>query len=370
MPILAAVALALLAAPGASAETAQPAAVPSSFTIRNLGAFPGDYSGDAAGINNWGDAVGYSLTDDFVNFVPVRPVLFANRQVFRFHSLPYEPPGFDRGSAVAINDEGVAVGTVFAAKGPTHAAQFAPSATSDLGTVLPDGNSYATGINNRGQVVGYADAVLGENGILTHAVRYAGGKVIDLGVLPGGSYSYATGINDQGVAVGYATTATGSLHAVSFANGQIADLGVPPGGSSSMALGINNQGQAVGSADFGTGASHAALFANGTITDLGTLPGGANSVATAINNLGQAVGWSDNGTGFSRPVLFVRGQVIDLGTFAGITNAYPAAINDLGQVVGTVELAISPDPDLQRTLGVMWTPAAQAIMPRQVTGTR
>ena len=342
--------------PGASAETAAAVASPM-FTIRNLGAFPGDFAGAAFGLNNWGDAVGYSLTFDPANFMPQRPDLFANHQVLRFHSMPSEPRPLDRGVALAINDAGVAIGYAFGPKGPTHAAQFAPNATSDLGTLLESGNSYASGINNLGQIVGYADAILSDNGIEIHAARYAGGRVIDLGILSSGGNSYATAINDQGVAVGYASTATGAIHAVRFVNGTVIDLGTPAGGAASMALGINNSGQAVGAAEFSAGVTHAALFANGLIQDLGTLPGGSGSIATAVNNLGQAVGSSSNASGAQRPVLFANGQVIDLGTFAGITAAHPTAINDLGQIVGTVDL-VSVDTDYIRTLGVMWTPAA------------
>ena len=355
----------------APAEAATRSVVSSPFfNIRNLGAFPGDFSGSAQGLNNWGDAVGFSQTFDLADGMPQRATLFANRQVLRFHSMPAETPGLDRGVALAVNDQGVAVGYAYGFKGPFHAARFAPSATSDLG-ILPGGSdSYATAINNPGEIVGYGDTAPGENGSATHAIRFAGGAAIDLGVLiPGGS-SYATGINDRGIIVGYASAPLGNTHAVSFVDGKVVDFGPPPGGFNSAAAGINNQGQAVGWADFGDGPIHAALFANGAITDLGTLPGGRSSAAAAINNLGQAVGWSDDGTGIARPVLFVAGRVIDLGTFAGVTNCYPSAINDRGQVVGTVELLNPPDIDLPRTLAVLWTPAAQAVLPAQITRIR
>lgn len=358
--VVAAACASLFFAGGAAAWAAggdRPATVPCNFIIRNLGALPGDYLASASGINNAGAAVGYSLTLDFVNFNPVRPVMFFNRNVFLLPTNPqHDLFGLDRGAAVAINDQPVAVGTVFGAKGPTHAARFVGSGATDLGTLLPDGNSYATSINNQGDIVGYADAVVGENGIQQHAVRYAGGVVTDLGILPGGGYSIATSINAHGVAVGYASIATGEPHAVRFAGGRIIDLGVPRHGSDSQAFGINNQGLAVGSANFGGGADHAALFANGSITDLGVLPGGTTSTATAINRNGHAVGWSDNGTGFVHPVMFAHRRVLDLGTPAGITDAFPAGVNDLDQVVGTVRVASSPIPDTEQTLAVTWTP--------------
>jgi len=333
--------------------------IPCDFVVANLGALPGDYAGSASGINNAGTVVGYSITFDPTNFDPEHPVMFQNRTVLLLHTLPSDgPPGLDFGAAVAINDQPVAVGTVFNPQGPSHAARFVGSGTTDLGTLPFGGNSYATSINNLGEIVGYAEAVAGQNGILSHAVHYAGGAVTDLGVLPGGSYSFAASINDQGVAVGYASTASGAFHAVRFDAGGIVDFGVPRGGAESRALAINSQGLAVGAADFGSGVDHAASFEPGQITDLGILPGGTTSIATAINNSGHAVGWADNGTGVFRPVLFAQGQVFDLGVPTGIKSAFPAAINDLDQVVGTVNVASSPISDVQQTLAASWTPTA------------
>jgi len=337
--------------------------IPCNFVVKNLGALPGDYAGSASGINNAGAVVGYSVTFDPTDFDPERPVMFQDRTVFLLHTLPNGAPGLDFGAAVAINDQPVAVGTVFNPKGPSHAARFVGSGTTDLGTLPFGGNSYATSINNLGEIVGYAEAVAGQNGILSHAVHYAGGTVTDLGVLPGGSQSFAASINDQGVAVGYALTASGAFHAVRFDAGGIVDFGVPSGGTESRALAINNQGLAVGAADFGTGIDHAASFEPGAITDLGTLPGGTTSIATAINSKGHAVGWADNGTKVFRPVLFTNGGVFDLGLPTGIANAFPAGINDLDEVVGTVDVASSPIPDAPQTLAVSWTPTASCPLP-------
>ena len=365
---IAATAAGAILANGAAARAGQAAgssAVPCTFTIHNLGVLAGDFAGTASGINNASKAVGSSETFDPVNFDPVRPVLFAS-PVIAFHTLPNEVPGLAFGDAVAISDSGVAVGTIFDPKRlATHAAQFTYS-TVDLGTLLFGSNSFATSINNLGEIVGYAEAVIPANGPkLNHAVRYAGGKVIDLGVLTAEGESFATGVNSQGVVVGYATTASGATHAVSFAQGHAVDFGVPPGGSDSRALGINKLGHAVGAADFGSGKDHAAMFINRRIIDLGTLSGGTTSTATAINGADYAVGWSDDGGTFVHPVLFARGHVIDLGTAAGIGNAYPAAINDLNQVVGTVQTTNSPISDAEQTLAALWTPTSSCNLSSQ-----
>lgn len=371
LPILATAALAFaLVVPHASAMTdSTHSAVlpPVVYTIKGLGVLPGDGASTAAGLNNWGNAVGSSVTIDPVDFMPQRPVWFTKGTIRPLPTLGSEPPGLTDGDAVAINDGGIAVGEVYGPKGPTHAAVFSPSGVADLGVVIFDQNSYATAINSLGQIVGYTVVALDNSGPYTHGVLYAGnGQITDLGALPGGRDSFAMGINDQGIVVGYAPTADNTTHALIFAHGQVTDLGVPAGGTSSAAYAINGQGQIAGAADFGSGKLHGALFANGTITDLGTLPGGSTSTASAINNTGQAVGWSDDSTGRRLPVLFSGGQVISLGIPSAATDGYAAGINDLGQIVGTVDLATTTD--LPDSRAAMWVPGNRFSLSAAATG--
>jgi uncharacterized membrane protein len=48
--------------------------------------------------------------------------------------------------------------------------------------------------------------------VFTIAVLWRGGKIINLGHYPGGTNSYATGINDQGQIVGSGNLAPGGPH--------------------------------------------------------------------------------------------------------------------------------------------------------------
>jgi probable HAF family extracellular repeat protein len=82
----------------------------------------------------------------------------------------------------------------------------------DLGTLDGGNHSWAQGINDSGQIVGYSWTTT-EGNPYEHAFLYENGTMTDLGDL-GGNTSFATAINDNGQIVGYSYTNTGELHAV------------------------------------------------------------------------------------------------------------------------------------------------------------
>src|SRR5437899_5629513 len=88
---------------------------------------------------------------------------------------------------------------------------------TDLGALLGT-NSYAYGINNQGQVVGYWSS----NGV-ARAFVYSAGAVTDLGTL-GGTNQYALSINSSGQIVGFADVTNG-IRAFVYSNGSITNLG-------------------------------------------------------------------------------------------------------------------------------------------------
>ncbi len=69
----------------------------------------------------------------------------------------------------------------------------------------------------------------------------------DLGLLSGRFGGEAYGINDGGQVVGWATTSSGNADAFLYSNGTMTDLGTL-GGNGSEAYGINASGQVVGNA--------------------------------------------------------------------------------------------------------------------------
>jgi probable HAF family extracellular repeat protein len=149
----------------------------------------------------------------------------------------------------------------------------------------PTKPSNASGLNDSGLIVGESATTNG-----THAVRFElDGTITDLGTL-GGEGSSAADINEKGDIVGYAQNAEGSWRAFLLQNGgTMIDIGTL-GGKESKATRINNKGQIVGSSISTNGEWHAFLYSDGEMKDLGTL--GNRSEALGLNDDGVVVGAS------------------------------------------------------------------------------
>jgi probable HAF family extracellular repeat protein len=230
----------------------------------------------------------------------------------------------------------------------------------------------AYGVNDAGQVVGqgmrYSNTAQGSRAFL-----WENGVMTNLGALPSsGDYSYASGINNAGQVVGFSWAATGV--AFIWQNGVRTSLGSLAGGGSgsSSAFGINNAGQVVGYSSSASG-QRAFMWQNGVMTDLGGAPPVGEYVsARDINDVGQAVGHgvSDdevNDVTIQRALLWQNGSMIDLSTAVGVAGtgwslAEATAINDLGQIVGygtnsqgefhAFMLTPVPEPEVYLMMGV------------------
>ena len=256
----------------------------------------------------------------------------ANASGYTFTDLSPQGEGFSW--ATGINNAGQVVGrsSTFGDAG-WHATIWNGTTPTDLSS-LGGGYREAYGINDSGQVVGYSNF---------HATIWNGTTPTDLGAL-GGSYSTALGINNAGQVVGNININSvgspenfgGSVYHATIWNGSTpTDLGTL--GRGSWANGINDSGQVVGSSHYtlGDSATHATIWNGTTPTDLGTL-GGSYSEATGINNAGQVVGWSDyDVTAFNYHATIWNGTTpTDLGTLGGGVS-WANGINDSGQVVGS-----------------------------------
>ena len=229
----------------------------------------------------------------------------------------------------------------------------------DLGP-LGGSRSYATGINDSGQVVGY----LFTSDSAQHAFLYdasATPKMQDLGTL-GGHDSRAMGINDSGQVVGWSYTNSGESHAFLYdsTNGMqdLNDL-IPANSGETIyqASAINTDGKIAatifrpmldvgpnvcGQEYYNWGIYLAAVLTPATagtpttyeVQNLGTL-GADFSEAASINGSGQVAGTSWNSYCWNHAFLYdsATPKMQDLGALGG-NYSHATGINDSGQVVG------------------------------------
>src|SRR5437867_2620661 len=132
------------------------------------------------------------------------------------------------------------------------------------------GPTVATGINNRGQIVGLFVA----SG--THGFLLSKGQFATIDVIPGASDTEAYGLNDKGDIVGIFTSDGGTFHGFLLTQGSFIRLDVP-GASSTNALSINNAGRIVGISR-GTG-EHGFSFSHGRFVAI-DVPGALSTQAT------------------------------------------------------------------------------------------
>jgi len=291
--------------------------------------------------------------------------------------------------ASAINSHGDVVGWSATAAGPVHGFIVRAGVMGDLGTMQGGTTSFATGINDLGQVTGYGGlnafgpqfreimnsflwengsmvplggfpfsptfntrhpttAAFGINGLtqivgtwrtphagLFHGYRWQNGVVTDV------SGGIDVPLNGAARAINEAGRIVGELgeRASLWQDGEIKDLGTLPGHLGSRALGINASAQIVGESLATDGTSRAVLWQTGEITDLGTLPNDVSSRAIGINGPAHVVGASAAADGTSRAFIWRHGNMRDLNTLipadSGWALTSAAAINDAGEIVGT-----------------------------------
>ncbi len=201
-----------------------------------------------------------------------------------------------------------------------------------------DFGSFALAINDANVSVGQDNG--GAKG--TYAAAYslrANGYLNRVPLLPPKNTSWvgtATGINDAGEIVGFAILPKGAGgRAVRFFENAAAQvIPVAAAGVSSSAQAINVHGDVVGNAG-----SQAFLYKNNRVTYLPRPPGetAGNAVAYAINASDEVVGDIVTSSG-STAFLYVNGNSYDLNSLlapnSGWAITHAAGINDAGQIIG------------------------------------
>jgi probable HAF family extracellular repeat protein len=205
-------------------------------------------------------------------------------------------------------------------------------------------NSQALAVNNLGQVVGYAEndahdpTCLPPQVLDFEAVIWGPsvGEIQQLPTLPGDTVSAASGINDRGQVIGVSgTCAAPTSRGVLWQDGTVTDLGDLGGVLNTLPYAINSSGDVVGQSDLtGDTTLHAFLWTKtGGMRDLGTLPGDPASSAFGISDDGQVVGGSCVDASFSncRAFLWQNGVMTDLNTLVrpGSTPLYLFFGNDI-----------------------------------------
>jgi len=322
----------MLLAAGATTLQAQ------TYSIKDLGALPGDSSSTAVGLNDLGQATGVSSG-------PSTGVatLFSGGSAISLGTLRTSDASF----GAALNASGQVVGYDYASSlGVSHAFLYSNGRMIDIhsASLFPAGTA-ATGISDGGDIVGYGWYTSADS----RPFLYSGGKMVDLGSL-GGPDGSASAINDSGQIVGHSMTTSGTTHGFLYSNGKMVDLGVPPGASNSTAVAISRNGEIAGAAWSNSGLNEPAFYSNGAWSALGNVPGATwGTSTTGVNASGQVVGSAAfppiyGVRGIIRiGVIFVNGTPVDLDTLipanSGFTITGAVAINDAGEILCNAKTA-------------------------------
>jgi hypothetical protein len=190
----------------------------------------------------------------------------------------------------------------------------------------------ATGINRVGDIVGW---YAGPNNAGFHGFLIQHGNTSPVDV-PGAYFTVAYGVNDFDQVVGYfnAYDADGLGNRGFVMTGTSARIIAVPGADYTQVQGINNQGVAVGSYSTDLGATvHGFLTSDGGITFRNIDPPGSRvTLVAGVNDQGQTVGWYVDAAGAHGFVA--NGDRFTPFNAANGSPMFASGINNRGEIVG------------------------------------
>ena len=195
--------------------------------------------------------------------------------------------------------------------------------------------TFARGINDAGQIVGYYIDSSGTS----HGFLYSGGTYTTIDDALGGS-TELLGINNAGQVVGYYNDSSSTAHGFlatlpTTTSYSFTTLNVPSSTGGAQAYGINNTGQIVGEYEDSSGAEHAFLY-NSSSFAYSTLdyPSAIGSSADGINDVGQVVGVYVDSSGTPHGFIASGGFHFSFDDSLGTKGTVAFGTNDAELVVG------------------------------------
>jgi probable HAF family extracellular repeat protein len=182
--------------------------VPFLWRAGHMSALPtlGGNNGEASAINNRGEAVGYAEDGAVDSTCPAgttnnRIDLSALWVNGKAEALPLVGSDVDA-VAWGINDQGQAVGYSGNCTTAIHAVMWKDKTAFVLQDLGGTGSNFGYAISNRGQIAGEVGSADGTTFYAAVWQSGADGAVTNIGVLPGDFAAFATGINNRGQVVG------------------------------------------------------------------------------------------------------------------------------------------------------------------------